>query len=57
LRNSILGGRVGRLAVAAAAIVVAACMRVSAQNDPQAAVNAAFKISNALNGNPLAETR
>ena len=42
LRNSILGRRVGRLAVAAAAIVVAACMQVGAQNDPQAAVNAAF---------------
>ncbi len=42
VRNSIIVRRVGRLAVAAAVIVVAACTQLGAQNDPQAAVNAAF---------------
>ncbi len=41
-RNSRIVRRAGRLGVVAAAIVVAACMQLGAQNDPQAAVNAAF---------------
>src|SRR6188474_488556 len=42
VRSPVIVRRVGWFGVAAAAIVVAACMQVGAQNDPQAAVNAAF---------------
>jgi glutaminase len=49
VRNSIIVRRVVRIGVAAAAIVVAACMELGAQNDPQAAVNAAFNKFKTLN--------
>jgi len=42
VRNSGIAIRAGRLAIAAAVMVAAACMQLGAQNDPQAAVNAAF---------------
>jgi len=42
VRNSRIAIRAGRLAIAAAVMVAAACMQLGAQNDPQAAVNAAF---------------